>query len=184
MEFLRTERLILRSIEARDAERLAQYRSDPEVARYVPWVFPYPIEKAHEVIGRMADRSFENVGDGLFIVVERALDGVTVGEGMVRFENGDERQVVIGYAFARECQGAGYATEVARALLAEFLGRRGKHRATAMCDAQNVGSRRVLEKVGMRLEAVMIEAVHGRTGWVDECLYAMLGREWRAATPS
>jgi RimJ/RimL family protein N-acetyltransferase len=41
-----TERLALRRFRAADAEALAAYRSDPDVARYQSWTPPVTIERA------------------------------------------------------------------------------------------------------------------------------------------
>ena len=44
----------------------------------------------------------------------------------------------------------GYATEAAGALLRFGFDQAGLHRITATCDPENVGSARILEKIGMR----------------------------------
>ena len=51
---IRTERLLLRPARLADAEPLAAWRSDPEVARYQNWIAPYPLDRAREMVARMA----------------------------------------------------------------------------------------------------------------------------------
>ena len=51
---LTTERLVLRRFRAADAEMLAAYRSDPEIARYQSWEAPYPLDQARSMIAGMA----------------------------------------------------------------------------------------------------------------------------------
>jgi RimJ/RimL family protein N-acetyltransferase len=48
-------------------------------------------------------------------------------------------------------------------------------------EARNVASIRVLEKLGMRREAHLVENVFVKGEWQDELDYAILEREWRAA---
>ena len=43
---LRTERLSIRVMKTADAARFAEYRNDPEVARYQLWDMPYTVEAA------------------------------------------------------------------------------------------------------------------------------------------
>jgi RimJ/RimL family protein N-acetyltransferase len=48
-------------------------------------------------------------------------------------------------------------------------------------EARNIGSARVLEKLGMRREAHLVENEWVKDEWQSELVYAMLDREWLAA---
>jgi len=62
----------------------------------------------------------------------------------------DENGVVeIGYSIVPACRSHGYATEAAQGLI-DWLWTQHVARITAGCDVDNVGSIRVLEKLGMR----------------------------------
>lgn len=88
----------------------------------------------------------------------------------------------IGYLIDPAHAGRGYATEIARGLLELAFDGLGVHRVTAGCFADNTGSRRVLEKVGMRLEQYGVrDSWHAELGWIDGCTYAILDEEWRAS---
>lgn len=52
------------------------------------------------------------------------------------------------------------------------------HRITGRLDARNTASARVLEKLGMRREAHLIDNEHVKGEWASELIYAMLAREW------
>ena len=56
----------------------------------------------------------------------------------------------------------------------------GLHRVIGRTEARNVGSARVLEKLGMRREARLVENEWVRGEWQSEFVYAILDREWRA----
>jgi [ribosomal protein S5]-alanine N-acetyltransferase len=60
--------------------------------------------------------------------------------------------VELGYALARAYWGRGFATEAGTAVVAWALERPEIHRVWAVCDAENVASARMLEKLGMRRE--------------------------------
>jgi RimJ/RimL family protein N-acetyltransferase len=56
------------------------------------------------------------------------------------------------------------------------------HRVIGRTGARNAASARVLEKLGMRLEAHFVENEWVKGEWQSELVYALLEREWRAAT--
>src|SRR5262249_1767596 len=59
----------------------------------------------------------------------------------------------LSYILAQEAWGRGYASEAARAVIESAMELSGVDRIWAMCDVGNLGSARVLEKVGMQLAA-------------------------------
>lgn len=57
----------------------------------------------------------------------------------------------------------------------------GLRRVKALAFADNLASRRVMEKLGMRLEEYAVaESLHRSKGWLDGAGYAILADEWRA----
>ena len=89
------------------------------------------------------------------------------------------READIGYVLARRHWGYGYATELARALVAAAFATLPIQRVLAIVDVDNERSRRVLENVGLHWEALLRR--HARTSgrWSDCHLYAIA----RPATP-
>jgi RimJ/RimL family protein N-acetyltransferase len=84
----------------------------------------------------------------------------------------------VGFIFDRAHQGRGYATEAARAFLAFAFERMGFHRVIGRAEARNVASARVLEKLGMRREALFQENEWVKGEWQSEVVYAILDHEW------
>ena len=86
----------------------------------------------------------------------------------------------IGWVFAQEHHGRGYATEAARALLSHAFKTLGLHRVIATCQPENPASWRVMEKLGMRREGYFRQCIARDSGiWWDEYFYATLADEWR-----
>ena len=56
------------------------------------------------------------------------------------------------------------------------------HRVIGRLEARNAASARVLERLGMRQEAHMIENEYVKGEWQSEVVYALLDREWRGTT--
>jgi [ribosomal protein S5]-alanine N-acetyltransferase len=90
----------------------------------------------------------------------------------------DMPEGMLGYALHRDLWGQGYTTEAVRALIGFGFGTLGLHRMWADADPRNVGSWRVMEKVGMRREGHLLENYLFNGDWTDSYLYAILTREW------
>ena len=63
----------------------------------------------------------------------------------------EDDRIEVGFSIIRACWGRGYATEALKAVLEYLTENEGISCVTAWCAAENVGSRRVLEKSGMKL---------------------------------
>jgi RimJ/RimL family protein N-acetyltransferase len=59
----------------------------------------------------------------------------------------------------------------------------GVHRVYGCVEPRNIGSARVLEKLGMRREAHLIENEWVKGEWQSEAIYALLASEWAARDP-
>ena len=79
-----------------------------------------------------------------------------------------------GRASAPDHQGRGYATEAAGALLDLAFDTFALHRAVGRLEARNVASARVLEKLGMRREGLLVENELVKGEWQSEAVYAAL----------
>jgi RimJ/RimL family protein N-acetyltransferase len=55
----------------------------------------------------------------------------------------------------------------------------GFHRVIGRTEARNLASARVLEKLGMRREAHLVENEWVKGEWQSELVYALLEHEWR-----
>jgi RimJ/RimL family protein N-acetyltransferase len=181
MLHLETPRLRLRPFADADLEPFLAYRSDPAIARYQSWDAPYPRALAEAFIERMKNVQSLAPGDWLQLAVERKDQPGIVGD--VALHLLDSRQAEIGFTLARPFQGKGYATEAVVRLIDHLLGEMQLHRVTATCDAANLPSARLLERVGMRREGHFLDHAWFKGDWCSEFLYAVLQREWFARRP-
>ena len=165
---IRTERLVLRPFEAGDVEAARAYRDDEEFLRFLPHI-PQPFTRAdaEKFVALVMSAPRERP---IFAVV---LDGIVIGA--VNLEvNGDRRTAELGYSIGRTWWGRGYATEAARALVAWGIETFGLVRITATTDPENLRSQQVMERLGMRREAVLVANRVGRDGEPrDEVVYAL-----------
>jgi RimJ/RimL family protein N-acetyltransferase len=79
-------------------------------------------------------------------------------------------------------QGNGFAPEASKAMLDFAFETLRLHRVVGRLEPRNAASARVLEKLGMRCEAHLVENEWVKGEWQSELVYAILAREWRHAT--
>ncbi|MEU9889002.1 GNAT family protein [Sphaerisporangium sp. NPDC051011] len=172
---LSTSRLILRHFRPDDAEILSAYRSDPDVARYQSWDAPVPLDRARSLIAIYAAGD-PRVPGWFQYAVER--DGVLIGDVGVKLHD-TRMQADIGYTLAAAHQGQGYATEAVRRVI-EDLFEHGVRRVSAECDARNLRSARLLERLGFRREGLRRAKMWFKGEWTDDLVYGLLREEWRS----
>jgi RimJ/RimL family protein N-acetyltransferase len=151
--FLETERLLLRRFTEDDVDNLVELDSDPEVMRYVTGGRPTPREMIEDDF-LPAFLAYYERGDryGFWAAIEKST-GEFLGWFHFRPPHGssDPDVAELGYRLRRAAWGKGYATEGSRALIRKGFSERGVRRVTAMTYEENIGSRRVMEKSGLRL---------------------------------
>jgi RimJ/RimL family protein N-acetyltransferase len=173
-----TSRLKLRSFQDDDLESFIAYRSDPLVARYQGWDAPYPREKAIAFVEEMKNKQPGGQGEWYQIIVSLKPGLQVIGDLAFHILDEDILQAEIAFTLARSFWGRGYATEAARRLLDYLFGELHLHRVRAICDAENLGSAHVLERLGMRREGDLLENIWFKGQWGSEFLYAILEHEW------
>jgi len=89
---------------------------------------------------------------------------------------------MVGYSLHPDSWGQGLMTEAVMALVGYGFGVLRLHRIWADVDPENIGSWRVLEKIGMRREGQLRENALIGGEWCDSYIYAMLDREWTGYT--
>ena len=108
-----------------------------------------------------------------FAVVERA-SGLAVGSCGFKGPPDADGVVEIAYSTDPAYRGRGYATEASRALLRLGFEALGWHRIIGRIDARNAASARVLERLGMRREAELVENEWLKGEWASEVVYAII----------
>jgi RimJ/RimL family protein N-acetyltransferase len=89
--------------------------------------------------------------------------------------------VALGYGIGRPWWGLGLATEAARAAMDYAFRSLGAEKVWARADPLNLGSVRVLEKLGMQQEGLLRKHQLRRGERVDRVYYGLLREEWEAA---
>lgn len=173
---IETERLILRRFCMADAEDILSFSSDPSIAPHLQG-FPGPtIEEVRDYIHRQIGFKLGELDQVFDLAVELKGDHKVIG--LVTLISRKEKQGELGYALNVIYQRKGYATEAVRAVLDFGFDKLDFHRIFSTTERHNINSWMLLERVGMRREAVFLEDHLDRDEWCDSFLYAMLKKEW------
>ena len=175
---IRTTRLVLRPFATEDRDQLYAFHSDPEAVRYVPYP-PRSRDQVTDVLRRKAaNTELRSEGDLLELAVLRADDQSLIGDVLLALRSVEHQTLEVGYIFAPAAGGQGYATEAIRALVDLAFGPIGARRVVARVDDRNRRSAALLERLGFRLEAHLIENEWFKGELSNELDYAVLSREW------
>lgn len=150
--FLETDRLLLRRFTDADADNLVELDRDPDVMRYINGGRPTPRDVVErETLPRFLQYYDRFEGYGFWAAIDKAT-GHFLGWFHFRPPDGSPPDVAeLGYRLRRSAWGKGYATEGSRALIHKGFAELGVRRVVASTMAVNVGSRRVMEKSGLKL---------------------------------
>ena len=177
---LTTDRLTLRTYLPGDVDALMAYYSDPDVARYLlddPWTEDYARK---EVERRLYRTGLDSEARSLAVVVEH--EGEVIGDLAIWLNDGTGGKAEIGWVFAPQAAGKGFAAEAAAALIDAAFTHHGLHRIEAQMDARNEASARLCERLGMRREAHLRENWWMKGEWTSTLVYGLLASERHAAT--
>jgi RimJ/RimL family protein N-acetyltransferase len=144
-------RVVLRRLRPGDLGRFQAYRHDTEVGRYQGWE-PQSDEEARAFIAEMSRAELGVPGEWLQIAIADAAADELLGDiGLFVMRSG--REAEFGITLARDAQGRGLAEEAARTLVAGLRADTGVRRLIGITDTRNTASARLLERLGMTLEA-------------------------------
>ena len=175
---IRTARLNLREFVQSDLRAVYAYSSDPRVTRYL-FFGPRDEDSTAEYLEGLLASQRERPRTRFELAVEENESGRVVGACDLSYI---ERNVVdLGYMLGIDVWGNGLATEIALALVdAAFFDLRAD-RVISTVDVNNGASIRVLEKIGMRWEAVFRKHRRAKNRWWDCHLFVLPREVWEAS---
>jgi RimJ/RimL family protein N-acetyltransferase len=175
---IETERLTLRRFRISDAPALLALYGDPDVVRYLYSEPMQPDGLVEALFRRLRAPSLENEGDLLELAAVLRATGQFVGAMTFFHRSTVHARGELGYTLLPRFTGQGLAQEGAAALLHIGFDLLGLHRMEGQCDARNLASAAVMQRIGMRQEAHFRENEFVKGEWTDAFVFAMLADEW------
>jgi RimJ/RimL family protein N-acetyltransferase len=176
---IQTERLILRRFRPADLEAFVAYRSEKSVARFQSWDESYSRSDAETFLIEDSKVAPGQLGRWLQLAIEERETGNLCGDCAVRVAAEQPRTAEVGVTLAPQHQNRGIALEALRATLDWLFGEQDMHRVYAQADDRNEAVHRLLEKLGFRLEARLIDADWFKGEWTTLRTYAVLKKDTR-----
>jgi RimJ/RimL family protein N-acetyltransferase len=157
-EQLETARLRLRPWGPDDLETLVAWNQNPELMRHMGKL-SFTREETETVFTRFADHWAAH-GFGVWAAEDKE-SGALVGRVGIAYHRSWPHDPEIGWLIDVPWQGKGLATEAGRACVDYAFGELGFGRVVSICTAENVPSRRVMEKLGFAPWREVDEPVFG-----------------------
>ena len=170
-EQISTARLTLRPFREEDKARLVEMMQNPEITA----TFMVPDYKEEAQFCALADKliAFSRIEDTVHLEY-----GIYQEDCLIGFINDcghDDDAIEVGYVIDPSCKGQGYATEALKAVIGE-LREMGFKKVLAGFFEGNIGSFRVMEKCGLRLNGrIYEEEYRGKMRKCYECEMPLSG---------
>lgn len=176
---LETPNLFLRPFERADVEAVARYHTMPGLQRYLerPTRYPQDVAAAVEVMRRQV--VLHRPGDTLSLAMVRKGDKALVGQVHLKWSDATAGQGEVRFAIDPSESGKGYLAQSLRAMFDLAFEQFHIHRLLVRCDGKCHHSVKLMQKLGMRLEAHYREHALFQGEWDEELHFALLDREWR-----
>lgn len=172
---LKSERLTLKPINLSDLEYIHQLHSLPETDEFNALGIPENIEQTQAIIEEwIAENEKENNRIFTFSITFQTefIGLIALNLGKEKYKNAE-----VWYKLHTDFWNKGFATEALKIIIDFGFNELKLHRIGAGCAIKNIGSIRVLEKVGMTLEGRKRQNLPLKSGWSDNFEYAILESE-------
>ena len=180
MRQLRTERIALLPVDARNARELWEVLNAPDLRKYqdIPRVRAEEFERQV----RARPRALRPGATGRFEWLLRAVDaGTAIGWISLRINDRAPRVGEVGYSLVQEARGQGYASEALHAVINEGFLAGELDEIQACIVPENTASRAVLDRTGFREERLLRSGAVIRGRHVDVLLFSLTRASWDRA---
>ena len=169
---LEGEKITFKSLNTKDVQEIHSYASDEEVSRFIGWPLMKTMDQTHNYIEEMLKR--ESAGTHLYASIALKSTQEVIGTAMIFNFDREAKHAEIGYVFHGSHWGKGYATETV-ALMNDFaFDSLNLHKLHARVVDANIGSVRVLEKNGFKLEGRLQDYHFLDNTYYDSMLFGKL----------
>ena len=142
-------RLAMRPFDISDAEAVFAFNSNSLVTQFTGDAGRvYDLNSARDVIKNVWQKDYQTYGYGRYALVNKA-DGKVIGFTGLKYLE-EEGAPDLGYRMLPQYWGKGLGLEAAQASLHDGFERLGLRRIIAMATIDNVGSNRILTKLGFK----------------------------------
>ncbi len=171
MNTIKTNRLILQPVSPEDANEIYAILSDSSTM-YFFVEGTYTLDQITNIIEEDQHKNFHYA---VFLQESNKLIGKLTFHPWFMKDTYE-----IGWIFNKNYTNQGFCTEATKAMLDYGFKKLHLHRIVATCQPENIASKRICEKLNMRLEGHFKKCIYYKDGiWWDELFYSILEEEYR-----
>ena len=172
---IETEHLLLREFRRSDEDDFLIYAADEEHWRHLP-VEPPTSQSLQSHFARLYGLQHDEPRIAYELIVTDKYSDAFFGEASLYLQP-PFRSASIGWAVVQKHSGRGIATEMSAALLYFAFTTLEVHRIQANCRVENLASRRIMAKLGMREEGISRDHLFIRGEWWSSVQAAILSND-------
>ncbi|MBK8872410.1 MAG: GNAT family N-acetyltransferase [Bacteroidetes bacterium] len=173
----KTERLNLRPISEQDIENIHKLHSLAETDKFNTLGIPKDITETRIIVEKwISENNLENNKNYTF-AIELNEDNEFIGLIGINLGKEKYKNAEVWFKFDYTFWNKGFATESLKRIISFGFETLKLHRIEAGCAIENIGSIKVLEKVGMLREAHTRKLLPLKSGWSDNYGYAILSTD-------
>jgi [ribosomal protein S5]-alanine N-acetyltransferase len=177
---IETNRLIIRDHLEKDLDSLHNLLSHEKAMHYLPDIKTNTLDGSKQnLYEAIKEAHLESRTKYFFAIIEKATDKYIGEIGYTVTINSSYGKVVnLGYFILPMYWGKGFVTEAAKAVIANAFNRGNVIKIETGCVKENIGSERVMKKVGMIKEAELVKHALLHSKLHDRVEYRLLKEEW------
>ena len=172
---LATKRLILRPFTSDDVQAVHHYSQKETVTAFLEWG-PNTLKDSEQFVKLVLQKANE-IPHYNYDFLVTLKDGSVIGACGIYFDD-PQAPPTLGWVYDDTYWNQGYGSEAASALLGFFFKRLGGKVIRADCVKENIGSRRIMEKNGMRYVKTYLKDV-AKLGTVEILVYELSALEYQ-----
>ncbi|MFC4026815.1 GNAT family N-acetyltransferase [Zunongwangia endophytica] len=158
----------MKPISIADVRKIHELHALPETDQYNTLGIPKDLKETEEIVQKWLAQ------DDLIFKIELKKEKSFIGLVALKPGSSKYKKAEVWYKLDSEFWNNGYATEALKRVLDFGFNELKLHRIEAGCAVENIGSIRVLEKVGMIREGRKRKVLPLKSGWSDNFEYAVL----------
>lgn len=175
------KRIKIRKLKLSDVQDIHENIKEKEITKWTINIpHPYPKEGAKSFIKSSHYRLRKKKGYDFGIVLKNT--GKVIGGISLTNLDWENKNAEVGYWLGKKYWGKGLTTEAVKLILKFGFEKLKLHRIYAHLFEENIGSKRVLEKCGFKLEAIIRETRFRYNKWHNELTYGILKKEYENLT--
>jgi ribosomal-protein-alanine N-acetyltransferase len=171
-----TDRLILRRLAIADAEDYFAFASSPVVTAQTTWDIHRSLDDTVNYLNKVL-RRYEEQTEYHWGIVLKETNRLIGRTGLISIDPVHDK-AELGYVISDAWWNRGITTEATLPVLRYAFAELGANRIEARCNKDNVGSYRVMEKLGLTFEGILRKQLKIKGSYTDQRMYAMLRDEY------